>query len=329
MTSIKSEEINVNLRNKTKDKVLSSERLDVAFIGCVSFSEETLKCLLSLSSERINICAVVSKSQSHINDDHVDLLPRAKKHKIPHLDYQNTPELLENFLAKHKPDVIYCFGWSHLIPKSILNIARYGAIGFHPTQLPLHRGRHPIIWTLALGLTETATTFFQMEQGADTGAIIHQENLEVLLSDTASTLYEKIISQALRQIPMFTRQLRDGDAVFIEQDETKSSEWRKRGFRDGIIDWRMSAISIYNLIRALTKPYCGAQFACKEQFIIIWRAEIPQPSSDEFNADITFEEPGKILAIDEYSMLIQCGDNSTILVGKTPDFPTLNIGEFL
>ncbi|MFQ8877714.1 MAG: hypothetical protein ACLR7N_03875 [Roseburia hominis] len=36
--------------------------------------------------------------------------------------------------------------------------------------------------------------------------------------------------------------------------------WRKRGKRDGEIDWRMSSRAIYNLVRALTKPYVGAHF---------------------------------------------------------------------
>lgn len=36
--------------------------------------------------------------------------------------------------------------------------------------------------------------------------------------------------------------------------------WRKRVSPDGKIDWRMSAKSIFNLVRGLTKPYIGAYF---------------------------------------------------------------------
>lgn len=303
--------------------------LKVAFIGCVAFSEQVLRCLLSLKSESIQVCAIVSKNESLINDDHIDLQPIAREFNIPSLDYQTSSEALEPFLSKYKPDVIYCFGWSHLIPTSVMNIAKYGAIGFHPTQLPLHRGRHPIIWTLALGLTETATSFFQLEKGADTGAILDQKSLVVDISDTASSLYEKIIQQAIIQVPEFTRKLRDGNAVFLPQDETKSSIWRKRGFQDGLIDWRMSALSIYNLIRALTKPYCGAQFAYKDQYITIWQSKLDSAFENYFQEESQYFEPGKILANNESSFLIQCGDHSTLLITKTADFPTLNVGEYL
>ncbi len=34
-----------------------------------------------------------------------------------------------------------------------------GVIGCHDTMLPQNRGRHPIIWALALGLKETGQTF--------------------------------------------------------------------------------------------------------------------------------------------------------------------------
>lgn len=32
--------------------------------------------------------------------------------------------------------------------------SRIGIIGYHPTKLPNNRGRHPLIWTLLLGLKE-------------------------------------------------------------------------------------------------------------------------------------------------------------------------------
>ena len=35
-----------------------------------------------------------------------------------------------------------------------------GVLGFHPSELPKNRGRHPLIWALALGLKKSASTFF-------------------------------------------------------------------------------------------------------------------------------------------------------------------------
>lgn len=69
------------------------------------------------------------------------------------------------FIRECNPDIIYCFGWSQLIKSEILNIPKLGVIGNHPAELPKNRGRHPIIWALALGLKQTASTFFIMNEG--------------------------------------------------------------------------------------------------------------------------------------------------------------------
>lgn len=71
-----------------------------------------------------------------------------------------------------------------------------GVIGFHPAALPNNRGRHPIIWALALGLNETASTFFKMDEGADTGDIVSQVKIPICESDYAADLYENIMCAA-------------------------------------------------------------------------------------------------------------------------------------
>jgi len=44
------------------------------------------------------------------------------------------------------------FGWSNLIKKELLNLTKWGVVGYHPTKLPFNKGIHPLIWTLALRL---------------------------------------------------------------------------------------------------------------------------------------------------------------------------------
>lgn len=313
-----------NIKQTVTATTQSENTLNVLFIGCVEFSKAALKALLSMQEEHIALCGVVSKSQSDFNADHADLLPLAYQNNISSYDFKGNLTELESFVSDKAPDIIYCFGWSHLLSEKVMACARYGAIGFHPTKLPMHRGRHPIIWTLALGLSETATTFFQMESGADSGDIIHQQNLRVSSEDDAKSLYNKICQQAVKQIPVFTRQLRDKQVEFIKQDEALASYWRKRSFSDGLIDWRMSARSIYNLIRALTTPYCGAQFLFNEQYYTVWSSSI-----GEFQATNYVDEPGKVLAIESEKLLIQCGDNSTLWVAKPSSLPEIKTGSFL
>ena len=78
-----------------------------------------------------------------------------------------------------KPDIIFCFGWSSLIKSEVLNLTKLGVVGYHPAMLPNNRGRHPLIWAKILGLTQTGSTYFFMDEGADTGDILDQSSFEI------------------------------------------------------------------------------------------------------------------------------------------------------
>ena len=135
-----------------------------------------------------------------------------------------------------------------------------GVVGFHPAALPANRGRHPIIWSLVLGLDKTASTFFFMDAGADSGDILSQREILISDQDDARTLYNKVTEMALSQIEEFLPALASGSAQRVTQSPLEASSWRKRRKTDGVIDWRMSAQSIHNLVRGLSKPYVGAHF---------------------------------------------------------------------
>ncbi len=245
----------------------------ILFIGTVDFS---LKALEKLIEMEIDIVGVCTKIKSEFNADYSDLSTICKKKSIPcrYVEDINSPQSL-HWIRELRPDLIYCFGWSYLIKKDLLNIPKLGVVGFHPAELPHNRGRHPIIWALALGLSETASTFFLMDEGADTGDIISQEKISIDKTDDAKKLYDKITDVALRQIESFTREVlkKRKFTHLVKQDKSEGNTWRKRGPKDGCIDFRMNTKAIINLIRALTRPYVGAHLLFNGKPIKVWKAE--------------------------------------------------------
>lgn len=272
----------------------------IVFIGCVEFSFTTLNHLLDL--EEAEIVGVVTRKESSFNADFRCLEPLAVKVKAPCFFAEgNNQTDMANWIGKLEPDVIYCFGWSYLLGIEILNIPRIGVVGYHPAALPKNRGRHPIIWALALGLDETASTFFFMDEGADSGDILSQEYVHIKPSDDASTLYKKLASTALDQINDFTKSLHLNNFNRIRQDHSKANYWRKRTKKDGEIDWRMSAKNIHNLVRGLTHPYIGAHCSFMGEEIKIWKTEI-------LDSDFPNIEPGKVLKTETPHIIIKCGE---------------------
>src|SRR5690606_14558084 len=113
-------------------------------------------------------------------------------------------------------------------------------VGYHPTQLPYNRGRHPIIWTIVLGLRQTASTFFMITDEADAGDILSQETINVSSNDDANTLYKKLITVGETQIIELTNQFINNTVQPRKQDAALATTWRKRSKQDSKIDWRMS-----------------------------------------------------------------------------------------
>lgn len=275
----------------------------VAFIGCVIFSESALKALLHHPDAQV--VGVITRASSEINADFVDLAPLASGAGVPYCWIAgNDQEAMLEALQAWQPDVVYCFGWSYLLNERILDLPPKGVIGFHPAALPANRGRHPIIWTLALGLERTASTFFIMEPAADSGPIVSQEPVEIGDEDDAGSLYRRITDVALGQVDALTHALAAGHVEAVPQDSAQASHWRKRNPADGTIDWRMPARGIVNLVRALAPPYLGADCRTSDGMAKIWKARV-------HTVDVApNHEPGKVLSVAAGSMLVKCGDGA-------------------
>ena len=274
----------------------------ILFIGTVEFSYRALSALIE---NKFDIVGVLTKSESNFNSDYYDLTPLAKANNIPifYRTKDNQDEII-SFINSKNPDIIYCFGWSHILPKNILSIPKHGVIGFHPAELPNNRGRHPIIWALFLGLKQTASTFFVMDEGADTGDIISQEKIKII-EDNAFSLYNKIINVALKQIVSFSLELETKGAFLdkIKQDKTEGNSWRKRTKNDGKIDFRMTSRAILNLVNALSRPYVGAHLEFQENEVKVW--EVKEEKINKLN-----HEPGKVLKIDGSDLIVKTYDGS-------------------
>jgi methionyl-tRNA formyltransferase len=289
----------------------------IVFIGSVLFSE---KALLKLIELKANIVGVITKEKSLYNSDFVDLSSISNEHNIPcklvkDINQENNIKWIDEL----KPDILFCFGWSSLIKSELLNLTKLGVVGYHPAMLPNNRGRHPLIWAKVLGLQKTGSTYFIMDEGADTGDILDQKFFEISYDDEICDIYNNMTTVALKQIEIFYPKLVNGTYEKIKQIN-EGNTWRKRNKLDGLIDFRMSTISIVNLIRALTKPFPGAHCEINGNEYKIWKCE---PGSFTPN----YLEPGKVLAVSNNIIEIKTGDGSIRLIEH--ELPNLTKGEYV
>jgi methionyl-tRNA formyltransferase len=222
-------------------------------------------------------------------------IPCRKFKKINDLEHTNT-------IVELKPDYIFVIGLSQLVSKKLIQSAKLGTIGFHPTPLPKYRGRAAVVWQILLGVRKTKCSLFLIDEGMDSGDIIGQEEYLIEPDDYALDVTEKVGEALRRLLRRVLPQVKNAPLNPVKQNEEDATYLLKRIPEDGQINWNDPVEKIHTLIRATSKPYPGA-FANYDgdHKVIFWRADVIE------NKKYT-GIPGQIAYVEKDSINIVCGD---------------------
>ncbi len=224
----------------------------------------------------------------------------AQKHNIQTFTPEKlTAEDVQN-IKNLAPDIILSVYYRSLISDEILKVAPLGAFNMHGSLLPKYRGRAPINWVLVKGEKETGATLHYMVAKADAGDIVGQKVVPIDNEDTALTLTKKVTVAACEIIKEVYPLIETKNLKPRKQDMSVSTYFGRRTPADGLINWNNEAQTIYNLIRAVTKPFPGAFFEENGKKIIIWRAKV-LPAK-------TQAEPGKTVSKKPYIITTATND---------------------
>jgi methionyl-tRNA formyltransferase len=165
---------------------------------------------------------------------------------------------LEHKVAQAKPDLIFSFYYRSMLPMSVLRQARLGAFNMHGSLLPKYRGRAPLNWAILKGERETGVTLHEMVEKPDAGRIVDQQAVPIGPDDTALEVFHSMTDAAELVLKRSLPSLVKGAVQFRPNDLSHGSYYGRRRPEDGRIDWRMSAVEIHNLVRAVAPPFPGA-----------------------------------------------------------------------
>jgi len=167
-------------------------------------------------------------------------------------------------LKNLKPDLILVISYSMILPKEILDIPTRGALNIHGSLLPKYRGANALNWVLINGEKETGVTIHYIDEGIDTGDIVAQKKIKISFLDTATTLKEKLAQTTKSLLKKEWSNIVNNNIKRVPQNNSIASTYWRRRPEEGQFNWKMPAIKIYNLIRALIKPYPGAYYFDKK-----------------------------------------------------------------
>ncbi len=110
-------------------------------------------------------------------------------------------------------DLLVCYGFSWRLPRSVLQIPRYGVLNIHSSLLPKYRGPAPVLWAIRNGDADLGVTVHRMDGDFDTGPVLAQKGGVPLPDDVTSRSLWTDLSPVLReQLSIALDRVRDPSA---------------------------------------------------------------------------------------------------------------------
>jgi len=122
----------------------------------------------------------------------------------------------------------------------------------HFSLLPAYKGVYPAIWPILNGEVQSGVTLHVIDSGIDTGDVIDQLAVPILLNDTARDLYLKCQEAAVIVFKKNLEDLLNKEYVSNPQPSVGSFYYSKNSidFSNNKIDLNRTAYQIHNQVRA-------------------------------------------------------------------------------
>lgn len=109
----------------------------------------------------------------------------------------NSKEIVKKIIDAN-PDILACYG-SSLIGKELISIFKGKFLNVHLGLSPYYRGSGTNIWPIINNeLHMIGATFMYINEGIDTGEIIHQIRAKIKIDDDIHTIGNKLIKRMVR-----------------------------------------------------------------------------------------------------------------------------------
>jgi len=205
-----------------------------------------------------------------------------------------------------KPDLVVSWFWTTRLPMSLIESAKHGGIGVHPSLLPRHRGPDPTTWAILSGDTKTGVTVHRIAAEYDTGAILEQEAIEIDPTWTGWDLAKALDRPSLRALRRTVNRFARGENLeALEQDEHLATLAPLLGDEDAAIHWTWPTERVLRYVRAFA-PSPGAWTEIEGKLVVLLEAK---PAA-RFPAAL---EPGEGFS-EAGCAVIRTGDGAIFLV---------------
>ena len=150
------------------------------------------------------------------------------------------------------PDIIITAAYGQIIPDTILNYPKYGAINVHGSLLPKLRGGAPIHHAIINGDKEIGVTIMYMDKRMDAGDIISQRAIPLTNDMNLDIAYEKLAIIGRDLLIETIPSIINGTNNRIHQDENEVTFGYNITKEEEKINFDDTSMNVYNKIRGLS-----------------------------------------------------------------------------
>ncbi len=209
---------------------------------------------------------------------------------------------LREELKHRQVDVLVVAAYGLILPQTMLDIPRYGAINVHASLLPRWRGAAPIHRALLAGDRVTGISIMRMDAGLDTGPVLMQEAIPITEDDTAGTLHDRLATLGVRLIVQALDKLQTGELEARPQPAEGATYAEKLDKRESRVDWTESANAVGRRVRAFS-PSPGASARVRGAELKIFRCVTTTGRG----------KPGEVVGAGSEGLLVACGDGAVLI----------------
>lgn len=206
-------------------------------------------------------------------------------------------------------DLILVGTWKERIKKETFSISKIATVNVHPSLLPKYRGPNPYMQTILHGEKFSGVTLHLMDEKYDGGAILSQQKVEILETDTSKELREKSVRAARKLVAEFITDLDDKIITPIAQSEKNATYFPNISGDEKMLDFKFqTSDEITRTVRAL-HPFLPCYITHNDKFLVVNPYSMQALLEDTGNA-----KPGDIIAKspEKSSLTIVCKDRKAI-----------------
>ncbi|MBP5491753.1 MAG: methionyl-tRNA formyltransferase [Clostridiales bacterium] len=230
-----------------------------------------------------------------------------------------TPEALEQ-LKEYAPDLIITAAYGKILPKTMLDLPKYGCVNVHGSLLPKYRGAAPVQWSILNRDEKTGVTIMKMDEGMDTGDILTSEAITIDRRIHTPQLMDQLANVGadllIRTLPDYL----DGKITPVAQDNDQATVSPPITKEQGKINWNDPADVIDAQVRALSE-WPGAVTMWKGAKLKIYDA-YADPACESLLANYREAHgeplPGTVIAAKKGTLAVMCQDRPILLLELQP-----------